>query len=66
MTNPEEIYLQIADKLRSAKENFEAMDRGMRTPGVPISVAQDAFECGMRYLREAQEILAPTQHPTNP
>lgn len=38
--------------LEKAKANFEAMDTGMRTEGVPIDIAQSAFDCGMRYLVE--------------
>jgi hypothetical protein len=44
------------EQLDLAISNFEAMDLAMRTPGVPIRVAMDAFESGMAALRRAKEV----------
>lgn len=46
-------YKALEDAVKSAIENFESMDRGMRNRAVPMSVAQEAFLCGMRDLRDA-------------
>ncbi len=43
--------------LQNSEKNFEAMDTAMRTDGVSVGIAQEAFEAGMRDLREAKEIL---------
>jgi hypothetical protein len=49
--------MKTLELLEQSKKNFEALDTAMRTEGVPVHVAQEAFESGMRDLSTAIQIL---------
>lgn len=49
--------MKTLELLEQSKKNFEALDTAMRTIGVPISVAQEAFNSGMRDLSFAIQLL---------
>ena len=49
-------FVEMREKVESAIMNFESMDVAICSPTVPMRLAKDAFDCGIRHLREA---LAP-------